>query len=123
MMIYKIVLCLVVFGAVTGMVNSLNLYPLTAPDTGNEGVSEAQVTEMAGTMSNSPLNAFTSYFVIMMLINILVTIFISLITIIPFLVAWGIPIELATAIQIPIWTVMAWGLWEMWTGQTPPAQD
>jgi hypothetical protein len=37
--------------------------------------------------------------------------------------AWGIPAPIALAIQTPIWLVMAWGLYEMWTGHTPPAMD
>lgn len=123
MMLYKIMLCLVVFGAVTGAVNSLQLYPVTSPESHNTGITEAEVTELTGTMSNAPMNPFTAYFMLTTLIGILGTVALSLITIIPFLMAWGIPAPIALAIQTPIWLVMAWGLYEMWTGHTPPAQD
>lgn len=123
MMLYKIMLCLTVFGAVAGMMNTLNFYGLQSPTTGNPGVTEEQATEVTGAVSNSPLNMFTGYFVLMLLLNVLGSAALALVTVIPFLVAWGVPVELATAIQVPIWLVLAWGVYEMWTGHTPPAQD
>ena len=123
MMLYKIMLCLTVFGAVSGMMNTLNFYGLQSPETGNPGITEEQATGMAASVTNSPLNMITGYFVLMALLNILLSAALALITVIPFLMAWGVPLELATAIQVPIWLVMAWGVYEMWTGHTSPAQD
>jgi len=123
MMLYKIMLCLVVFGATVGMMNSLQLYPVSSPTDGNKGITEAQVTDMSKNMANAPLNPFSSIFLASMLLNMILSAGLALLTIIPFLTAWGIPLPLAGAIQTPIWFVMGWGLWEMHTGQTPPAQD
>ena len=107
MMLYKIVLCLIIFGAVTGMMNTLNFYGIQSPTTGNEGITEEQATGMASAVSNSPLNMITGYFVLMLLLNMLLSAFLAVITVIPFLTAWGVPFALATAIQIPIWLVFA----------------
>jgi hypothetical protein len=123
MMLYKIMLCLVVFGAVNGAIDSLQIYSYKTPQQEVGGIGQAEVTDLSNTMSGAPLNPFTAYFVLTTIIRVLGSAALALLTVIPFLMAWGIPFAFALMIQTPIWLVMAWGFYEMWTGHTPPAQD
>lgn len=123
MMLYKIVLVLVVFGAISGVIEESGFYPTHLPQSGHTGISEAQVTDLSNAASNTPINIFSSFVVLSMVINVLITTFKTVITVIPLLTAYGVPLGLAVAIQTIIWLVMAWGIYEMWTGHTPPAMD
>lgn len=123
MMLYKIMLVLVVFGAVNGAIDATGLYTLRTPQSETNGIGQAEVTDLSNTMSGSPLNPFTAYFMLTTAMRILLTAALALVTVIPFLMAWGVPFLIAVAIQTPIWLVMAWGIYEMATGHVPPAQD
>ena len=61
MMLYKIMLVLIVFGAVNGMLNTVGLYNQKLPTTGNTGITEAQVTDLTRAAGKTPINPWTSY--------------------------------------------------------------
>lgn len=123
MMLYKIMLVLIVFGAVNGMLNTVGLYSQKLPTTGNTGITEAQVTDLTRAAGKTPINPWTSYTVLSTVFGVIASVALSLVTIIPMLTAYGIPLPLAVAIQTPIWLVLAWGVYEMWTGHSSPSQD
>ena len=123
MMLYKIVLCLVIFGATSAAIEDAGFYPVHLPHTGNTGITEAQVTDLSNAASNTPVNAFSAFSLLMMLAHVLGSAFLAVLTVIPVLTAYGIPMEFAIMIQTPIWLVTAFGFYQMYTGHQATGMD
>jgi hypothetical protein len=123
MMLYKIVLVLVIVGVASGIVNESGFYPVALPESGHTGMTEAQVTDLSNSASNTPVNAFSTFVILGQLVNVLITTFKTVITVIPLLTAYGVPLPLAAGIQIIIWLVMAMGVYQMYTGHQTPGMD
>jgi len=123
MMLYKIGLCLMILGAVSAVIQDTGFYPVNIPQTSAKGITEAEVIDLANNVENAPINPLSSLFMLQMIIHVLISAFLALITIIPFLTAYGCPLGLAVIIQTPIWLVMAWGLYQMWTGHASMGMD
>lgn len=116
MMIYKIVLFLMIFGAISGVINESGFYSVKVPTTGYKGMTEAQVTDLSNSAANTPVNAFSGFAVIVSLVKIIGSSFLAVATVIPFLVGFGMEANFAVAIQGIIWFVTAIGLYQMYTG-------
>ena len=123
MMLYRIVLCLVIFGAASAAIEDAGFYPVHLPQTGNTGITEAQVTDLSNAASNTPVNAFSAFTLLTMLGHVLLSAFLAVITVIPFLTAYGVPMEFAVMIQTPIWLVTAFGVYQMYTGHQATGMD
>ena len=123
MMLYKIMLSLVVFGAVAGYVNSTGMYSVHAPVSGTIGIGEAQVTDMSNNIKSASVNPLFSVTLLWVCLNVLFSAALALLTVIPFLTAWGVPPGLALMVQTPVWLVMAWGIYQMSTGHETQGMD
>lgn len=123
MMLYKIVLVLAIFGAVTGIINETGFYPTVLPSSGAVGISQAQVTDMSGSAVNSPVNAFSAWSVLTMCLGVLFSTFQSVVLVSSILVAYGCPTGLAIGIQGIVWLVMAMGIYQMSTGHNTTNMD
>ena len=88
---------------------------MSLPTTG-AGINQAQVTELTQSVGKTSINAWTGYTVIAMCFNVLGSGLLNLLSIIPFLTSFGVPLAWAIAIQTPIWLVLAIAVYGMWTG-------
>lgn len=115
MMLYKIVLCLFCFGAVVTGLNSSGLFTTVLPEQNIQQYDSAQVEELteAATGDVSPL--FTINFVIIAVKSVLMGM-VSVLTIIPLMLSFGVPLWIAAMIQSPIWFVSAVGVYQFVTG-------
>jgi hypothetical protein len=123
MMLYKIVLVLVIFGAVTGIINSSGFYPVKLPDSGIKGMSQAQVTDLSNAATSTPANPFSAFVLLQTLVGVLISTFTAVIVVAPLLIAYGCPVALAAGIQVVIWLIMAMGIYQMYTGHQSPGMD
>ena len=123
MMLYKIVLCLVIFGAVAGAINDAGFYTTKLPTTGNTGITEAQVRDLSQSAQNTAVNPFSAFSLLLMLGGVLLNAFLAVITVIPLLMSYGVPAEFAVMIQTPIWLVTAFGVYQMYTGHQATGMD
>jgi len=122
MMAYKIMLVMLIFSAVNGGLNSLGWYTTKLPEQ-KAIITEAQVTDLTGQASDTAVNPWTMWTVIKMVFQVVGGALLSLLTIIPFLLAYGVPLEIAIMIQTPIWLVLVWGIYGIWTGHVSMSQD
>jgi hypothetical protein len=124
MISYDIILTIIIFCAVSGALNSVGWYHVQLPTTGGSvGMTEAQVTDLTRTSGNTPVNAWTSITQMAGAFRLIGTCLLGLLTIIPFLTAFGVPLVWATAIQIPIWFIVGFTVWEMWSGHPVKVQE
>lgn len=123
MMLYKIVLCLLIVGGVTSVINESGFYSMHIPESGMTGMSEAQVTDLTNSAKSAPTNPFSMFIVLQTLVSVLISTFLVVITVIPLLTAYGVPFGFACMIQAIVWTVMAVGVYQMYTGHQMPGMD
>lgn len=123
MMLYKLALVLMIFGASSAAIQDIGIYPIEVPQTDAVGIREADVRALSNNTAGTPAGAFSGWVVLMMILHVLLTAFMALVTIIPILLEYGVPIEFAVLIQTPIWLVFAWGLYQMHTGHATQGMD
>jgi len=115
MMLYKIILFMFVFGAVCSGINASGIFTMTIPTQSTATVQESQITDLTNSTKGpvSPLSAvsFTMLFVGSILGGLL-----AVLTIIPLMMSWGVPLWVATIFQTPIWIVEVAGIYRMVTG-------
>lgn len=115
-------LVMLIFGAVSGSLNALGWYSQKLPDQ-KVSITQAQVTELTGSVGKTSINPWTSYTVLSTVFNVGGAALLSLLTIIPFLTAYGISYPIALMIQTPIWLILIWTVYEMWTGHSTTMQE
>lgn len=122
MISYKIALALFIFGIIIGSVNSLGIFPMQVPGTSFSLTEQdvRDVTEGAKAVGASPL-----FFplVLLQLGGILLSALIMVLTILPFLLAFGIPVEIGIIFQAPIWLAYIYDVFQLWTGHFAGGSD
>jgi len=121
-MLYKLMLVLFIFGAVIGAINEAGLYSTVLPESGAT-INEAEVTEITGSLSDSTVNPFTVIQILMSCGKVLIGGMLSIVTIIPTMVSFGVPLVWASMVQAPIWLIEVWGVYEFYTGHQTAGQD
>jgi hypothetical protein len=122
MMAYKIMLVMIIFSGVCGGLNTLGWYVTRLPEQ-QVLLSQAQVTDLTKGAGGVNVNAWTTYTMLKMVFQVIGSCLLALLTIIPFLTAFGVPIAFATMVQIPVWLVLAWAVYEIWTGHSTISQE
>jgi hypothetical protein len=122
MILYKIMLCIFICGAVGAGLNASGLYATAVPETGFE-LSEASVTELSQSVNEVAISPFTIVSILLTVGRVLAGGFIACLSIIPMLSQYGVPLIFAAMIQAPVWLVEAWGLYEFYTGYSSLNQD
>jgi hypothetical protein len=122
MMAYKIMLVMIIFSAVNGGLNTLGWYSTKLPEQ-DAGISKVQVTELTQSVQRTSINPWTAFTVLSTVFQVLGSAMLSLLTILPFLLSMGMNLQMAMMIQTPIWLVMAWAVYQMWTGHSSMGQD
>lgn len=123
MMLYKLLLCLAVFGAMSGVIEQTGFYPVHVPQSGSLGMTEAQVTDLSTGVTNSPTNAFSAWTGLMMIFGVLWSAIVAVVVVTPILTAYGCPLGLAIAIDGLIWIPKGFGLYQMVTGHQIPGME
>ena len=123
MMAYKIMLVMLIFSAVNGGLNSLGWYGSVTLPNSNASITEAQVTDLTQQAGETTVNPWTMWTIIKVFFQVIGGALLSLLTVIPFLTAYGVPFEIAMMIQMPIWLVLIWGIYGIWTGHVSTSQD
>lgn len=123
MMLYKLMLVLFIFGAVIGAINEAGLYESTVLPESGATIDEAEVTEITGSLSDSTVTPFTVIQILMSCGKVLLGGMLSIVTIIPIMVSYGVPIVWASMVQAPIWLIEVWGVYEFYTGHQTAGQD
>lgn len=122
MMAYKIMLVMLIFCAVNSGLNSLNWYSTKLPVRGAI-ITEAQVTDFTASVGTSDINPLTVYSILKLVYQVIGSGLLSLLSIIPFLMSMGVPLDIATMVQIPVWLVLVMGIYGMWTGHVTTSQE
>jgi hypothetical protein len=119
---YGIMLALLCFGFITGGVNELHIYEKTLPEAPGT-MKEQTVTDLQAGMQGQDPNPLMTYNMILSGGKVLMNGFLMLLTIVPTLMAYGIPLAIAMMIQGPIWLVEAWGIYQFYTGYATQGMD
>lgn len=122
MMLYKIMLTMLIFSVVNAGLNASGLYLTKLPEQ-QSAVTQAQVVDLTTTVGNAQSNPWTALAVLGTVFRFLMDMALGLLTVLPMLLAFGVPMWLALMIQTPIWLILAWGVYEMWTGHSSKMQD
>jgi len=122
MMAYKIMLVMLIFSSVSAGLNGLGWYATKLPEQG-VSVSQAHVTELTQSVGKISINPWTSYTLLQTFFQFAGSALLGLLTIIPFLTAFGVDPQIALMIQAPIWLVLAWAIYEIWSGHITTSQE
>lgn len=122
MIAYKIMLVMLIFSSVSAGLNTLGWYSVKLPEQ-KATISQAQVTELTQSAGKVSVNPWTLYTILKMVFQVIGSALLGLLTIIPFLMAFGIDPVIALMIQVPIWLVLGWAIYEIWTGHTTTMQE
>lgn len=119
---YSIALFFVIFGAVVGMINDMSIYDRVLPEH-NVGLSDAEVQEITDGATNDGISVISGLSTATRLGAILLSGIITAITIVPLLTSYGIPMEIAIAIQAPIYFIYAAGIVQFFSGRSTSQID
>ena len=116
MKLYAIVLVLFVFGFVNAGINELGVFDTKMPNS-NPQITETQAGQFTeGVGALNPLNPFFIYSMIVSFLKMFGQACLAVLTIVPLLNSYGIPIAVGMMIQGPIWLVEAVGIYQIVTG-------
>lgn len=101
---YDIMLALFIIGIVSTALNTIGILPSSFPAQ-NEVMNESTVEDITGLAqsSESNVNSLFSSIMLVKMLGFFISIFFTILTIIPFLLEWGVPMDIALMIQLPIW--------------------
>ena len=123
MMLYRVMLCLFIFGFVAGGINESGLYSTATVPYSNVEITENDVTDLTGGVGSGAVNALFIISALVTFGKILGSAFVALLTILPILLAFKMPVWLALMFQGPVWLVEIWGLYEFYTGHQTIGMD
>ena len=121
MMLYRIMLCLFIFGLVAGAINEAGVYNVSLPGS-DVSLSAADVEDFASS-SDDGLNFFFVYSGVAAAVRVLGGAILACITILPILYAYGVPVWLGMIVQGPVWLVTIWGLYQFRSGHQTQGMD
>ena len=114
--LYFILFCLFTFGAVTTMLNSSGIMPIALPTQSQAEVSGTQITDLTNTTKGNVNPLFELSFLAVLVGSVLSGL-LAMLTIIPLLLSFGIPLYIAAAIQTPIWLIELSGVIYLLSGR------
>lgn len=115
MKLYSILLFLFIFGLVSEGINVSGLFDVKVPTT-ESNFEEANVQELTEGVANTGLNPITGFVIILTFFRVFASAVLAIITIIPILLSWGVPLWLGAMVQSPIWLVEVAGFYQLATG-------
>ena len=115
MKLYTILLTLFIFGFVTSGLNESGMFKKQMPET-EIGFTDAQVKEITEGAKAAGTNPVSAIALIGSFFRVFASAVLALITILPILISWGVPIWAGMMIQGPVWLVEVAGLYQWATG-------
>lgn len=118
MMLYKIMLALFVFGAVVSGLNSSHIFSYNLPEASGATITSGQVVDLTNATQSQSMGPFTIMSMTFMFIGMIFQGIQAVAFIAPLLAAYNMPLYIIGMIQIPIWLIEIWGVYELVTGNT-----
>ena len=112
---YSVMLFIFIFGFVSGAIQESGLFVPNVPQQ-KSAFNQAEITELGKGAADQGLNPLFMYGIIAMFAKVLFSGMLALLTIIPMLLAWGIPVWIGMMFQAPLWLMEASGFYQMLTG-------
>lgn len=123
MMLYKVMLCLFIFGLVAGAVNESGLSATVTVPYSNVEITEADAQDLTEGIGNGGINALSLISAVFVFGRVIGSAALAVFTILPILLAFGVPEWIAIIIQAPIWLVEIIGLYQLYTGHQMIGMD
>jgi hypothetical protein len=123
MKLYAIMLFLFIFGFVNAGINEAGIFDVKLPNS-NPQITEAQAGQFTqGVGELNPLNPFFIYSMIVSFLKMFGQACLAVVTILPLMYSYGVPIYIGMMIQGPIWLVEAVGIYQLVTGYQMQGMD
>jgi len=113
---------MVIFSCACSFLNTMGWYSTVLPEQ-KVTITEAEVTDLTQGVGKTSINPWTMWTVLATTFGVLGGALLLLVTIIPFLMAFGVTFQMALMVQVPIYLILAWTVYEMWTGHTTVMQE
>ena len=117
MKLYTIILTLFIFGFVTAGINASGMFKQKVPES-EIGFNEEDVQEITEGVQGVGTNPVTTLAAIGLFFRVLASALLAIVTILPILSSWGVPLWAGMMVQGPVWWVEFTGLYEWWTGNS-----
>jgi hypothetical protein len=114
-MLYKVILFLFVFGAVCTGLNTSGIFTTQMPVQSTASISQTQITDLTNT-TQGPVAALGVVSFMALFIGSILGGLLAVLSIIPMMTAWGIPLWIALIFQTPLWLVEIAGIYKLVTG-------
>ena len=115
MKLYTILLTLFIFGFVTAGINESGMFSHQLPETemNFNDTSVSEVTKGVEAVGTNPLSVVS---MVIVFFRVLASAVLALVTILPILMSWGVPIWAGMMVQGPVWFVEFIGFYQAATG-------
>ena len=123
MMLYKLVLCLFIFGLVAGAINESGLSSTVTIPASNVEITEADAESLTEGVGTTGINALSLISVVFTFGKVIGSAVLAVFTVLPLLLSFGVPELIAVVIQTPIWLVEIFGLYQLYTGHQTLGMD
>lgn len=123
MMLYKVMLCLFIFGLVAGAINESGLSSTVTIPASNVEITEQDAEDLTAGVGTSGINALSLISVVFTFAKVIGSAALAVFTVLPLLISFGVPEYIAVVIQSPIWIVEIFGLYQLYTGHQTLGQD
>lgn len=117
MKLYTIILTLFIFGFVTAGINASGMFKQPIPTT-DVGFNESGVTEVTEGAQSVGTNPVSMIAMILVFFRVMASAALAVVTILPILSSWGVPLWAGMMVQGPVWYVELGGLYQWATGHT-----
>ena len=115
MKLYTILLTLFIFSFVTSGINESGMFSHKMPET-DIGFNDSHVQEITEGVQAAGTNPVSIISIIGLFFRIFASAVLALITILPILSSWAVPVWAGMMVQGPVWLVELAGLQQMATG-------
>jgi len=115
LMLYKVILFLFVFGAVCTGLNTSGIFTTALPVQSTASISQTQITDLTNT-TQGPVAALGVVSFMAVFVGSILGGLLAVLSIIPMMTAWGIPLWIALIFQTPLWIVEIAGIYKVVTG-------
>lgn len=115
MKLYSILLFLFIFGLVSAGLNESGMFEVSIPTNEND-LEESNIQEIGEGVENTGINPLTGFMLIFTFFRIFFSAVMAIVTILPILSAWGVPLWAGMMVQGPIWIVEIAGFYQFVTG-------
>lgn len=115
MKLYHILLVLFIFGFVCAGINESGIFSHQIPET-SIGFNQSDVQEITEGVEGIGTNPFSALASVFLFFRVFASAVLAIITILPILSSWGVPLWAGMMVQGPVWLVEVVGFYQLATG-------